>query len=90
MMIFLALKLSDVSILLINVKMPTLVGILTFINRINFSCSIEVSMKKFYNLETRFIQVYSARQLLRLASLEQLDLVCSYFQITIQLVSRRM
>ena len=48
MMIFLALKLSDaVFILLINVKMPTIVGILTFINRINLGCSVEVSMKSF-------------------------------------------
>ena len=35
--IFLAFKLSDgVFILLINVKMPTIVGILTFMSRINF------------------------------------------------------
>ena len=34
---FLALSLSDVVfIILINVKMPTIVGILTFMNRINF------------------------------------------------------
>ena len=34
---FLALSLSDVVfIMLINVKMPTVVGILTFISRINF------------------------------------------------------
>ena len=33
--------------LLINVKMPTVVGILTFMSRKN---SIELSMKKFYNL----------------------------------------
>ena len=39
-MIFLVLKLSDVVfILLINVKMPTIVGILTFISRINFMLS---------------------------------------------------
>ena len=38
--IFLALNFSDVVfILLINVKMPTIVGILTFINRINFMLS---------------------------------------------------
>ena len=37
---FLALNLSDgVFIMLINVKMPTVVGILTFINRINFVLS---------------------------------------------------
>ena len=36
----LALKLSDaVFILLINAKMPTIVGILTFISRINFMLS---------------------------------------------------
>ena len=34
---FLALSLSDVVfIMLINVKMPTIVGILTFMSRINF------------------------------------------------------
>ena len=34
---FLALNLSDaVFILLINIKMPTIVGILTFMSRINF------------------------------------------------------
>ena len=37
---FLALSLSDVvSILLINVKMPTIVGILTFMSRMNFMLS---------------------------------------------------
>ena len=37
---FLALSLSDiVFIMLINVKMPTIVGILTFMNRINFVLS---------------------------------------------------
>ena len=36
-MIFLALKLSDVVyILLVNVKMPTIVGILKFMSRMNF------------------------------------------------------
>ena len=36
---FLAFKLSDVFIMLINVKMPTIVGILTFISMINFMLS---------------------------------------------------
>ena len=36
---FFVLKLSDVFILLINVKMPTIVGILTFMSRINFMLS---------------------------------------------------
>ena len=37
---FLALSLSDVvCIVLINVKMPTIVGILTFMSRINFVLS---------------------------------------------------
>ena len=37
---FLALSLSDVAfIMLINVKMPTIYGILTFISRINFVLS---------------------------------------------------
>ena len=40
--IFLALRLSDVVFIMpINVKMPTIVGILTFMSRINF-----VSMEK--------------------------------------------
>ena len=54
-----ALKyLSDVAfIMLINVKMPTIVGILTFMSRIN-SCSAELSMKrKFYNLGAGFPRV---------------------------------
>ena len=36
---FHALSLSDVFIMLINVKMPTIVGILTFMSRINFVLS---------------------------------------------------
>ena len=45
----LAFKLSVVVfIVLINVKMPTIVGILTFISTIKFILSC---MKKFYNLE---------------------------------------
>ena len=40
MLIFLAFKLTDVVfILLMNVKMPTIVGILTFMSRINFVLS---------------------------------------------------
>ena len=43
-MIYIALKYSDiVFIMLINVKMPTVDGILTFISRINFML-IELSM----------------------------------------------
>ena len=39
--LFLALSLSDVvCIMLINVKMPTIVGILTFTSRINFVLSL--------------------------------------------------
>ena len=46
---FLALSLSDVVfIMLINVKMPTIVGILTFMSRINFVLSW--AWIKFYNL----------------------------------------
>ena len=43
-----------VFIMPINVKMPTFVGILTFMSRIN-SCSAELSMEKFYNLRARFV-----------------------------------
>ena len=47
---FLALSLSDVVfIMLINVKMSTLVGILTFMGRIHFELSRV--MKKFITLE---------------------------------------
>ena len=35
--------------MLINVKMPTLVGILTFVSMI-ILCSVELSIRKFYNL----------------------------------------
>ena len=50
-MIFLAVKvLVGVFILLINVKMPTIVGILTFMSRKN-SCSVELSMKKVLQLQ---------------------------------------
>ena len=52
---FLALSFSDVVfIMLINVKMPTIVGILTFMSRINFVLS-RVEHEKFYNLGTWFI-----------------------------------
>ena len=45
-----SLSLSDVVfIALINVKMPTIVGILTFMSRINFMISL-VEHEKFYNL----------------------------------------
>ena len=44
---FLVLSLLDVVfIMLINVKMPTIVGIFTFMSRINFLCSTEFSMEK--------------------------------------------
>ena len=56
-MIFLALELAQmsiVSILHVNVKMPTVVGILTFISRISFMLScVEHYWKKFYNLEAK-------------------------------------
>ena len=42
--------------LLINVKMPAIVSILTFMSR-KISCSSELSMKKFYNLGARFLSI---------------------------------
>ena len=46
----LALKLSNiVFILLLNVKMPTTVGILTFMSKMNFMLN-ELSMKNFITL----------------------------------------
>ena len=48
---FLAIFLSDVVfIMLINVKMPTIVGILTFISRINFVLSRVEHEKSFITL----------------------------------------
>ena len=45
---FLALSLSDVVfIMLINVKMPTIVGIVTFVSRINFVLSLVEYEKSF-------------------------------------------
>ena len=49
---FIALSLSGVVfIMLINVKIPTIVGILTFMSRINFLLRLVEHGKKFYNLE---------------------------------------
>ena len=49
---FLVFRHSDVVFIkLINIKMPTIVGILTFISMINFmlnSCSVELSRNKVY------------------------------------------
>ena len=51
---FLALSLSDfVFIVLINVKMPTIVGILTFKSRINFVLSWVEHEKKFISGSSR-------------------------------------
>ena len=47
-------SLSDVVlIMLTNVKMPTIVGILTFMSRINFVLSWVEHENKFYNLGAR-------------------------------------
>ena len=55
---FLALSLSDVVfIILINVKMPTIVGFLTFISRINFVLSWVEYEKKLYNLGARLVDM---------------------------------
>ena len=45
---------------LINIKMPTIVGILIFISTKN-SCSTELSMKMFYNLRPRFHELSRAQ-----------------------------
>ena len=51
---FLALSFSNVVfIMLINVKMPTIVGILTFVSRINDVLSCVEHEKKLYNLRAR-------------------------------------
>ena len=55
---FLALNLSDVVfIMLINVKMPKIVGILTFMSRINFVLSLVEHEKSFITLGPDFIGV---------------------------------
>ena len=46
--------LDVVLIMLMNVKMPTIVGILTFTSRINFVFSWVEHEKKFYNLMALF------------------------------------
>ena len=58
---FHALSLSDVAfIMLLNVKMPTIVGILTFMSRINFVLSLVEHGKKFDNFGTSLIWVHNA------------------------------
>ena len=49
-------------LLIVNVKMPTIVGILTFMSR-KKSCSAELSMKKLYNLGSRRQNLRSMAQL---------------------------
>ena len=52
---FLTLRLSDVVfIMLIHVKMPTIVGILTFMSRINFVLSLVGLDKSFITSEPGF------------------------------------
>ena len=54
---FLALSLSDaVFIMLIHVKMPTIVCILTFMSRINFVLSLVEHEKSFITLGTGFYE----------------------------------
>ena len=45
--------------MLINVKMPTIVGILKFMSMINFVLSWVEHKKKFYNLGTRIHTVFN-------------------------------
>ena len=61
---FLDVSLSDVVfIMLKNVKMPTIVGILTFMSRINLVLSRVEHGKKFYNLKARsLIQKQAVRK----------------------------
>ena len=55
---FLALSLSDVAfIMLINVKMPTVVGILTFMSRINFILSQVEHGKSFICNQDMYITI---------------------------------
>ena len=53
---FLTLSLSDVAfMMLINVKMQTIISILTFMSRTNFALSLVEHGKKLYNLGPGFI-----------------------------------
>ena len=72
---FLGLKLSDVAfILLINVKMPTTVGILTFMGRINF-------MLGWVEHEKRFITLRPDLCLKLLIINETLSTYCSFYTL---------
>ena len=62
---FLALSLSDiVFIMLINVKMPTIVGILTFMSRINSVLSRDEHEKSFITLgpDVKISNIFSMKQ----------------------------
>ena len=52
------LKFSDVFILPMNVKMPTVVGILTFMTRINFMLSYIEHEKSFITSGSDFWQLF--------------------------------
>ena len=57
---FSALSLSSVEfIMLMNVKLPTLDGILTFISRINLVLSLVEHGKFFYNLGLDYLRKHS-------------------------------
>ena len=68
------IHLDGVFILLINVKMPTIVGVLTFVSRINFMHSCELSMKIFYNIGGQVMQG-QLRRLTNTVTREQMDTV---------------
>ena len=55
---FLASCLSDIAfIMLINIKMPTIVGFLTFMSRINFVLSLVEYKKSFITLGPGFLRL---------------------------------
>ena len=66
---FLALSLSDyVFILLIDIQMPTVVGILTFMIRINFKASVFPIELDYCNLACRkFIHITSSKRIIAYA-----------------------
>ena len=72
---FLALCLSDVFIMLINVKIPTIIGILTFMSRINFVLSLD-ARKPVFGVRDH-IRLNPAAQIQRLAGI--LKFACSFY-----------
>ena len=71
---------SQSFILLLNVKMPTIVGILTFLNRINFRLSQVEHEKCFVSLGLKLV-LYKRRKLSDHLNVVSFQNVCKSFLI---------